>query len=189
MLSVHHDLNATLRIFGRSVLPSKLRSARSEKFQSSKVSIEKGQACDPFLGEGSSHVRTVGLEQWHLFGGDDQSFLGSPDLKLYIDTGRLVGIHGNAAGYRNFESNGFRPNVILAGDQVGDTVVAALVGGRLKLGAFLSSCNRQVRASDRGTRLVRDRAEDAAVDSLSEGRRRHQGIPGQKHQHYACRWG
>src|SRR5262249_9731555 len=63
MLPVHHDLNATLRIFGRSVLPSKLRGARSEKLQTSKVSIEKGQACDLFLAEGSSHVSTVGLEQ------------------------------------------------------------------------------------------------------------------------------
>src|SRR5262249_37617418 len=64
MLSVHHDLNATLRIFGRSVRPSKLRGARSEKLQASKVSIEEGQACDLFLAEGSSHVSTVGLEQW-----------------------------------------------------------------------------------------------------------------------------
>src|SRR4029077_20537210 len=37
MLPVDHDLNATLRVFGRGVLPAELRGSRGEQFQAGEI--------------------------------------------------------------------------------------------------------------------------------------------------------
>ena len=107
-----------------------------------KLRLNSGRLLDFFLAKSRGHVSAVGLDQRYLVGGDNESFLSSSDLKLYIDTCGLIGIHGNAGGHYNFESNVFGANVILAGNEVSNGIVAGLIGGGLKRGTFLSSGDR-----------------------------------------------
>src|SRR5215470_7165442 len=106
MLAVHHNLDASLRILSLGMLPSQYRGTGRQKFEAREVSIEQWQALDLLVGESSRHISPIGLDQRYIVRRYSQFFLGSANLKLYIDSGRLIGIHRNASGFDDFESRG-----------------------------------------------------------------------------------
>src|ERR1700730_10763731 len=154
MLTVYHDLNATLRVFGRSVLEAELRGAGSEQFEAGEVSVKQRETLDLFLAERSSDIKAVSFHQRYIFRRYCHLLSSSPDLKLYIEPGCLVSVHRNAGRFDNLESRSYRANVILIGDQVGHTVVAGPVGSSLKSDFFLNRCHCQLRPNYRSTGLI-----------------------------------
>jgi hypothetical protein len=141
-----------------------LRTGRKEH-ELRKVPIEDGQLFHLLFREERRDIGAIGL-QLRSFAGDLNHFGRAAQLHGGIHVAGDVGGNSDRLLFRFLEALGFDRYVVSAGNEVIDVVIPRLIRGDSLRRALLDGGDRHFCIRNSGTRRVRDRSENTAVNRL-----------------------